>query len=234
MANAICQREPWSVNVFPYRPDESVDGHSAAGEITYFYLYDTLPLKLGVKLPFTHFERSVLCALNVAPTTLHPNSWDFVRAFKLLCEDVGRAPSLSVFFWFFSIRKVDRVGWTSLSGRPKHKLFKSFLEIVRKDVEEWENEFIEELSHFPVLLSTDIIKGVEEDVSTDRRRGESASLPISTAEPDDATQASVESTPKTPLMVILDSPDNSSRLAEIDLVLSKKCVVNNMAQACCR
>ncbi|RDX78900.1 hypothetical protein CR513_40750, partial [Mucuna pruriens] len=93
-----------------------------------FYPYDTLPLKLGVKLPFTHFERSVLRVLNVALTQLHPNSWTFVRSFKLLCEDVGRAPSLGVFFWFFTLRKANRVGWISLSGRLKRKLFKPFLE----------------------------------------------------------------------------------------------------------
>ncbi|RDX74754.1 hypothetical protein CR513_45454, partial [Mucuna pruriens] len=81
-----------------------------------------------VKIPFTAFEWSILHALNVAPTQLHPNSWTFVRAFKLLCEDLGRVPSLGVFFWFFSLRKVTKVGWTSLSSRPWRKLLKPFLE----------------------------------------------------------------------------------------------------------
>ncbi|RDX91251.1 hypothetical protein CR513_26790, partial [Mucuna pruriens] len=128
MASAICQPGPWFVNVLPCRSGESVDGQPASGGLSYFYFYDTLSLKLGVKLPFTHFERSVLRVLNVAPTQLHPNSWAFVRSFELLCEDVGRAPSLGVSFWFFTLRKADKVGWTSLSGRPKRKIFKSFLE----------------------------------------------------------------------------------------------------------
>ncbi|RDX61685.1 hypothetical protein CR513_60070, partial [Mucuna pruriens] len=92
-----------------------------------FYLYDTLHSKLGVKLPFTHFERVIFQLLNVAPTQLYPNSWAFVRAFELLCEDLGKAPTLGVFFWFFTIKKTNKVGWTSLSSRPKRKLFKPFL-----------------------------------------------------------------------------------------------------------
>ncbi|RDX78615.1 hypothetical protein CR513_41083, partial [Mucuna pruriens] len=100
----------------------------AEGAEQFFYLYDTLHSKLGIKLSFTHFERAVLHTLNVAPTQLHPNSWAFVRAFKLLCEDLGRATSLGLFFWFFSLRKTDRVGWTSLSNRARHKLLRLFLE----------------------------------------------------------------------------------------------------------
>ncbi|RDX80200.1 hypothetical protein CR513_39282, partial [Mucuna pruriens] len=128
MAKAICQYGPWFVSVAPCRHGESVSNVPVADERPFFYLYDTLHSKLGVKLPFTHFERAVLQALNVAPTQIHPNSWAFVRAFELFCEDLRRAPTLSVFFWFFSLCKTDKVGWTSLSSRPRRKLFKPFLE----------------------------------------------------------------------------------------------------------
>ncbi|RDX70359.1 hypothetical protein CR513_50404, partial [Mucuna pruriens] len=123
------------------------------------------------------FERSMLRALNIAPTQLHPNNWGFVRAFELLCEDWGRAPSLGVFFWFFSLRKVVKVGWTSLSSRPRQKLLKPFLEsfktfkdkyfkpavsvtIVRKDLERWEDEFITELENLPHLSCSELIRGI--------------------------------------------------------------------------
>ncbi|RDX69005.1 hypothetical protein CR513_51944, partial [Mucuna pruriens] len=98
------------------------------GSEPFFYLYNMLHSKLGIKLPFTHFEQAVLLALNVAPTQLHPNNWAFIRAFELLCEDLGKAPTLGVFFWFFTPRKTDRVGWTSLSNRAKRKLLRPFLE----------------------------------------------------------------------------------------------------------
>ncbi|RDX71249.1 hypothetical protein CR513_49432, partial [Mucuna pruriens] len=120
MEKAICQRGPWSVSVSPNCHGESVSTTLSVEGKPYFYMYDTLYSKLGVKLPFTHFERAILQALNVAPTQLHPNSWPFVRAFELLCDDLGKALTLGVFFWFFTVRKADK--------SSRHKLFKPFLE----------------------------------------------------------------------------------------------------------
>ncbi|RDY08360.1 hypothetical protein CR513_07418, partial [Mucuna pruriens] len=179
-AKVICQPGPWSVTVRPCRPDEPAHVRPASSNPPSFFLYDTLPFKLGIKLHFTSFERSVLRALNVAPTQLHPNSWGFVRAFELICEDLGRAPSLSS----------AKVGWTSLSSRPKRKLLKPFLESFKvfKDrffkvsrgaggpdiltpqpavsvtvsvnhLEEWEKEFVAELHGLRVLSTAEIIKG---------------------------------------------------------------------------
>ncbi|RDX70449.1 hypothetical protein CR513_50308, partial [Mucuna pruriens] len=128
MASAICRPRTWSVTVTACHSGEAVCMSSAEVSKPFFYLYDTLHSRLGIQLPFTHFERSVLQALNVAPTQLHPNSWAFVRAFELLCEDLGKVPTLGVFFWFFTPRKMDRVGWTSLSNRPKRSLLWPFSE----------------------------------------------------------------------------------------------------------
>ncbi|RDX98562.1 hypothetical protein CR513_18503, partial [Mucuna pruriens] len=132
MAKAICQKGPWSVRVSPCRTGESVSTASPVKGKPCFYLYDTLHSKLGIKLPFSHFERAVLQVLNVAPTQLHPNGWAYVRAFELLCEDLGRAPTLGVFFWFYTVKKAEKVGWTSLCSRPKHKLFQPFLANYKK------------------------------------------------------------------------------------------------------
>ncbi|RDX83554.1 hypothetical protein CR513_35514, partial [Mucuna pruriens] len=122
MAKAICKHGPWSVRVSPCRPRELVSSSLSAEGKPYFYLYDTLHSKLGIKLPFSHFERAVLQVLNVAPTQLHPNGWAFVRAFELLYEDLGKAPTLGAV----------KVGWTSLYSRPKRKLFKPFLASYKK------------------------------------------------------------------------------------------------------
>ncbi|RDX79752.1 hypothetical protein CR513_39794, partial [Mucuna pruriens] len=241
MAKAICQCEPWSVTVFPYRPDEPVNGRPEAGEAPFFYIYNTLPLKLGVKLPFTHFERSILRALNVAPTQLHLNSWTFVRVFELLCEDMGRAPSLSIFFWFFSLRKTTKVGWTSLSNRPKRKLLKPFLEsfkvfkncyfksvvfvsVARKDLEKWEDEFIEELNDVPLLSSADLIKGAGYSTGYLRNIKKKTSLivPLAAVEPGDAPQAIAEEAPQVQPMVILDSLEGSPFSTEADQTLGGK------------
>ncbi|RDX84951.1 hypothetical protein CR513_33927, partial [Mucuna pruriens] len=132
MAKAICQKGPWSVHVSPSRAGESVNIGSSTEGKPCFYLYDTLHSKLGIRLPFSHFERAVLQALNVAPTQLHPNGWAYVKAFELLCEDLGKAPSLSVFFWFYTVKKTEKVGWLSLCNRPKCKLFQPFLASYKK------------------------------------------------------------------------------------------------------
>ncbi|RDX67049.1 hypothetical protein CR513_54111, partial [Mucuna pruriens] len=97
MANAICTRGPWEVKVLPCRPTEVVCAWVGERGAPYFYFCENIFSKLRIRLPFSDFEWSVLRVLNVAPTQLHPNSWAFIRAFKLLCEDMGREPSFSVF-----------------------------------------------------------------------------------------------------------------------------------------
>ncbi|RDX92244.1 hypothetical protein CR513_25652, partial [Mucuna pruriens] len=39
---------------------------------------------------------------------------------------MGRAPSLGVFFWFFSLCRAEKVDWTSLTSRSRRKLLKPF------------------------------------------------------------------------------------------------------------
>ncbi|RDX71277.1 hypothetical protein CR513_49399, partial [Mucuna pruriens] len=108
MANAICSWGPWEVRVLPCQSNEVICSWVNERGEPYFYFYETMFSKLGIRLSFSNFEWVVLRALNVAPTQLHPNNWAFVRAFELLCEDMGREPSLSVFFWYFSLRQVDK------------------------------------------------------------------------------------------------------------------------------
>ncbi|RDX64162.1 hypothetical protein CR513_57309, partial [Mucuna pruriens] len=45
---------------------------------------------------------------------------------------MGREPCLSVFFWYFSLRQTDKVGWASLSSRPRRKLMKSYCESYKR------------------------------------------------------------------------------------------------------
>ncbi|RDX81015.1 hypothetical protein CR513_38358, partial [Mucuna pruriens] len=88
MVEAIYRRGPWSLQVFPCRADKPVCKEPTDDREPFFYLYDTLSFKLGIRLPFTKSERAILHALNIAPTQLHPNYWAFIRAFELLSEDM--------------------------------------------------------------------------------------------------------------------------------------------------
>ncbi|QCD95582.1 hypothetical protein DEO72_LG6g276 [Vigna unguiculata] len=60
----------------------------------------------------------VLRLLNVAPTQLHPNSWAYLQAFRLLCMALYLEPSPRAFLYFFVTRPKSPITWLSLINRP--------------------------------------------------------------------------------------------------------------------
>ncbi|RDX79824.1 hypothetical protein CR513_39708, partial [Mucuna pruriens] len=121
-----------SSNVYPFEIWYRNDTQDAQAEGPYAWVDDE------VKKTFSHLNRSgsllgmaeAIC--QQGPWSLHPNGWAFVRAFELLCEDLGKAPSLGVFFWFYGVKKTEKVGWLSICSRPKRKLFIPFLQSYKK------------------------------------------------------------------------------------------------------
>ncbi|RDX58254.1 hypothetical protein CR513_62442, partial [Mucuna pruriens] len=59
--------KPWLIRLFPCQPNKCIC-EGVNREEPYTYLYDTLGLKLGTKIPFFAFEYSILQTLNVAHT----------------------------------------------------------------------------------------------------------------------------------------------------------------------
>ncbi|GAU32750.1 hypothetical protein TSUD_323180 [Trifolium subterraneum] len=55
----------------------------------YFYMYTHVIQTLNLWLPFNSFECQILRVMNVAPCQLHPNSWEFLKAFQISCEWEG-------------------------------------------------------------------------------------------------------------------------------------------------
>ncbi|RDX85747.1 hypothetical protein CR513_33008, partial [Mucuna pruriens] len=53
MASTIYHCGPWSLDVLPYWLDKPICGEPTTGEAT-FYLYDTLPFKLGRSVVASH------------------------------------------------------------------------------------------------------------------------------------------------------------------------------------
>ncbi|KAJ1384008.1 hypothetical protein SESBI_42912 [Sesbania bispinosa] len=118
-----------SIIVEPCLPDDFVcHNKKSINDPDLIFWYDTLTSKLGVTLPISQFESSVLRSLNVAPTQLHPNSWTFVRAFIIICEYFGFKPTARKFFYFFQNKSPELVGWTSLNSVPRKGFLMPFLQ----------------------------------------------------------------------------------------------------------
>ena len=84
----------------------------------FFYMYMCHFLQLHIRLPFDEFTMGLLRLLNVAPTHLHPNSWAYLQAFRLLCMALYLEPSPRAFLYFFITRLKSPITWLSLISRP--------------------------------------------------------------------------------------------------------------------
>ncbi|CAJ2629428.1 unnamed protein product [Trifolium pratense] len=110
----------------------SFDGHD-------FAMYEFVFKEMGLRLPFSPFAASVLKALQVAPSQLHPNSWSFIMGFEHLCTYKGVLPTLPLFFRIFKIQRkptrevgrAPRQNWVSLKHHEDVKLFKMFVDSVK-------------------------------------------------------------------------------------------------------
>jgi len=68
----------------------------------------------------------VLCLLNIAPTQLHPNTWGYLQAFRLLCLSLYLRLSLKCFLYFYDTRPNNRITWLSLVSRPGISILNAF------------------------------------------------------------------------------------------------------------
>ncbi|QCD87356.1 hypothetical protein DEO72_LG3g1890 [Vigna unguiculata] len=97
--------------------DRVCHGQEGATE-KFFYMYMCHFSQLDIRLPFDDFTMGVLRALNVAPTQLHPNSWAYLQAFRILCESLYLEPSPYAFLYFYDTRPRRPTTWLSLISRP--------------------------------------------------------------------------------------------------------------------
>jgi len=115
------------VNVVACREGEPVCADESSDlEGPFCFIYSTIFRRLGLRLPFTPFERALLTEVNVAPAQLHPNSWAFVRAFAILCHSLGHTPSMDAFLFFFEAKSPGKKLWVSfnsVAGRVLLTLF---------------------------------------------------------------------------------------------------------------
>ena len=95
--------------------------------LRWLWMYDVLIAKLGVRLPFTHFQVSMLQWTKAAPTQLHPNSWPIMRGFKIVCKYLKVPPLLDVFFFLFILTRPTAcgltMGWLLFRAHTNRKVF---------------------------------------------------------------------------------------------------------------
>ncbi|CAJ2654251.1 unnamed protein product [Trifolium pratense] len=104
-----------------------------------FAMYEFVFKEMGLRLPFSPFAASVLKALQVAPSQLHPNSWSFIMGFEHLCTYRSVRPTLPLFFRIFKIQRkptrevgrAPRQNWVSLKHHEDVKLFKMFVDSIK-------------------------------------------------------------------------------------------------------
>jgi len=116
--------------------DRVCHGQEGATE-KFFYMYMCHFSQLHVRLPLDDFTMGVLRALNVAPTQLHPNSWAYMQAFRVLCQSLYLQPSPRAFLYFYDTRPRQSTTWLSLVSRPsinKLDVFSSVLQAFQRRV----------------------------------------------------------------------------------------------------
>jgi len=168
---AFARRHDEDIVVLPCTPGEPICGDERSN--------NGVPLfkRIGMRLPFSGFERELLTEINVAPAQLHPNSWAFVKAFGILCGYFGQPPSVDIFLHFFEVKKQGKSLWVSLSNITGRVI----LSLFQQSYKGWKGKFFKvccseydrtALDGFPLYWVEEVKltkpKSLDELPSTDR------------------------------------------------------------------
>jgi len=135
---AFAKRHDDDITVLPSTLGEPVCGDERSNNgVPFFYFYQVVFKCVGVRLPFSRFEKELLTEMNAAPTQLYPNNWAFVKAFGILFGFFGCAPSVDIFLYFFEVKRQGNNLWVTLSNIPGRILLTPFQQTFR----EWKGRF---------------------------------------------------------------------------------------------
>jgi len=107
-----------SISLSTSSSSESTESERNSDTEKFFYMYMCHFSQLLVRLPLDGFTIGVLRALNVVPTQLHPNSWAYLQAFRILCQSLYLEPTPYAFLYFYDTRPRQPATWLSLISRP--------------------------------------------------------------------------------------------------------------------
>lgn len=93
----------------------------------YFYFYSGVIEDFKIRILFTDFESNLLKTLNICPSQLCINGWDFIKAFEIVCDTMDITPTLGLVFSFFKLKGVEKGGRVSLSRIPGRSFLQAYI-----------------------------------------------------------------------------------------------------------
>ncbi|MED6125251.1 hypothetical protein PIB30_066877 [Stylosanthes scabra] len=99
----------------------------------FLWVYVELFTCLGVRLPFSDFQREVLTRCQVAASQLHLNGWGFLRTFERVCLHFGFRPSWRIFLYTYQLHSPPPGnGFLSFRAYQGRRLFDAFEESIQE------------------------------------------------------------------------------------------------------
>ncbi|MED6188987.1 hypothetical protein PIB30_091207 [Stylosanthes scabra] len=99
----------------------------------FLWVYVELFTRLGVRLPFSDFQREVLTRCQVAASQLHLNGWGFLRTFERVCLHFGFHPFWRIFLYTYQLHAPPPGnGFLSFQAYQGRRLFDAFEESIQE------------------------------------------------------------------------------------------------------
>ncbi|MED6157225.1 hypothetical protein PIB30_021423 [Stylosanthes scabra] len=95
-------------------PSDRLPFQASEGDPHFLLVYQELFTRLGVRLPFTGFQKEVMTWCQVAVSQLHLNGWGLLRTFERVCLHFGFRPTSRLFLYIYDIL-IPRSGYGFIS-----------------------------------------------------------------------------------------------------------------------
>ncbi|MED6127745.1 hypothetical protein PIB30_091085 [Stylosanthes scabra] len=114
-------------------PSDRLSFRALEDRTHFLWVYVELFTRLGVRLPFSDFQREVLTQCQVAASQLHLNGWGFLRTFERVCLHFGFRPSWRIFLYTYQLHAPPPGnGFLSFRAYQGRHLFDDFEESIQE------------------------------------------------------------------------------------------------------
>ncbi|MED6174216.1 hypothetical protein PIB30_066964 [Stylosanthes scabra] len=114
-------------------PSDRLPFQALEDKTHFLWVYTELFTRLGVRLPFSGFQREVLTRCRVAASQLHLNGWGFLRTFERVCLYFGFRPSWRIFLYTYQLHAPPPGnGFLSFRAYQGRRLFNAFEESIQE------------------------------------------------------------------------------------------------------